>query len=337
MKNRAIGISLLAAVVSFGLVAPTYAGYIGDGSAANNGAGVYYNGELYVFWPLAKVKSYKIENCLCLNGDRYDGLPSPGGSSYAQVAPLVIENVLWLFHTGNDSCLYYKTYDDANKKWDSSWHPIPNVSTKNDYEIAPVYNPQTHRLAVYYFYSNYIWWVYSDDYGATWSAGQRVLGLELVISPPSAVFCPGARSDTLLAVSAIVNLVFPAPQTAVRILTLSNGSVTSYTDTAWHATGRPFLVDVNDDYYALTWKASDTGRPWLAKMAKATGVWQAGAEAIAHDTEYSPTAVVKYVLKEANGPWYGQLYLIWGDGAITRPVLGSWAVSLIESWPITGP
>jgi hypothetical protein len=333
MQTKALWTSLLAAAVTFSGVAPAPADLIF--TAANNAVGVYFKGQVYCFWPK---NDLSIHNEIYLNGSLYSGLPSPGGSSHAQIAPLVIENVLWVFHTGEDCNIYFKRYNESSKTWDSSWHQIPNVSTRNDYEIAPVYNPLTHRLVVYYFYSNYLYWVFSDNYGAAWSAGRRVGNLQFVSSAPSAVFCPGPHSDTLLALVGPNNLIPPDPiPVCVKLLTIENGAVTSDIGTSWRAAGRPFAVDVNTDSYAVLWRSQDTGSTWICKMDKATGVWQEPSVAISDSSTYSPTGVVKDVLKKANGPWYGEFYLMWGDGAITRPVVGSWAVDLYDSWPLAVP
>ena len=324
----AAGLGCLAAAAS------DYPIYGAGDYVENNGVGVYYDGALYIFDTESAqlVPSYDICCHLFLNGRYYSGLPSLNGSSYAQVAPLIIEGELWLFHTGENQCLYYKKTTNPTKGWESSWHELPISRTSNNLEIAPVYNPLTHRLAVYYFSNNYIWWVYSDNYGATWSVPRPVTSVELVSGAPSAVYCPQGSSDTLLAIRTYAST---NGANSVVVYNVSNGTALPGPTTfpGVIKDGRPFVTSLDESRYIVTWKSAADGSVWMSRMGTGTGVWQPALQVVGQEVTWSPTGAVGY--SSSGGLWYGDFYIIWSDKI--GPIRSSWTMRLLEYWTIPGP
>jgi hypothetical protein len=321
------------------------AGWLGGLVAAsaetveNNGVGVYYDGALYIFdtESAALVPSYDICCHLVLNGKVYSSLPSLDGSSRAQVAPLVIEDLLWLFHTGENGNLYYKKSSNPTRGWESSWHQIPYGSTSSSYEIAPVYNPLSHRLAVYYvqhidavYPDQIIVWVYSDDYGATWSLPQVVSSVALVSGAPSAAYCPQGSSDTLLAIRTQTST---NGANSVVVYNVSNGTALPGC-TTWSGvitSGRPFVMNLSGTTsYAVMWKSASNGHVWMSRTTSLG--WQAALDQ-GQSTTWAPTGIVDY--RCSAGRWYGDFYIIWGGK--TGLVKQGWTLTSNEYWTVPGP
>jgi len=327
---------------------PAGTSYYFDHMTHDNATAVYYLGHFWCFYSLHDAP-HRIRCSWFENGEFVDYfevgpapadvvwlvVQPPAGHTKAQLAPLVIENKLWLFSTGLDGSLFYTRYDGLGRGWESVWNQIPGVFTSGDYEIAPVYNPQTHRLSVYYWYNDSINWVYSDDYGTNWSAGQHVDGIRLVSGAPSALYTPfghwltpGGLADTLLVVH-----LGPLWGDVVGVFPIKNGKAMELTY-GWHITeGRPFLMDLNADYYALLWKSPYTGRPVICKMEKATARWQPSYEALAQETKWSPSGAVNYELRADGTGWDATFYLFWGHKGILST---KFAMTSMETWFIPG-
>ena len=78
---------------------------------------------------------------------------------------------------------------------------VEYITTKMDsYEVAPVYDPMNHRLYLYFSkdYKDYLYVVYSDDYGNTWHNPGKVISSPVVKSAPSAVLFHDASSSVAL-------------------------------------------------------------------------------------------------------------------------------------------
>jgi len=256
--------------------------------------------------------------------------PTPSGHSKAQLAPLVIENVLWLFHTALDGAICYERYDTTAQTWESrlkggSYHEIPGVSTSSDCAVAPVYNPLTHRLDVYFHYGGLLYWVRSDDYGTNWSSPHWVYYAGPISGAPSAVFTPeklwfGDRGfcDTCVAVRTRYT-----GGDYLSVLHIKDGYAMG--DLGGYGSvhlpeGRPFLTDLST--YALLWKSPDTGCPMISYMDKTTGRWGSPRQVNSRPTLWSPTAAVHYYTDPLD------FYYFWGYRNIVAEKW--WAMS--EYW-----
>jgi fibronectin type 3 domain-containing protein len=356
---RALGTGFCTVAVCLGCLAPAYGGisavtpsegtvaplasggypvgteYTFSAHTENNATAVNYHGTLWLFCSGA-LHPNSIECFHYVPGGTtkwvdYTWAPLPGGETFAQLAPLVEEplafgadEVLWLFHTGKDGQPYYKKYNATAFAWDSSWKHVSNVaSTENSYEVAPVYNPVTHRVAVYYNFDNYLWWVYSDDLGAHWAMPQPV-PVGAALGAPSAVYCPYTNSvtkqpfDTLLAVRAA------SPTNGALCVALYHiSSGYAEREFAWSiASGsRPFVMDLRTRYYAVLWKASDTGYSMINWMDKVTGRWLVPCVARDHDTIWSPSGAIDDI---------GTFWLFWGK---KDPVQKRWVMTSISREP----
>ena len=114
--------------------------------ANKNASGVYFNGDLWIFYP---DKNDDIQVTRYRDGS-FVSAPQCGGSTYAQVVPLVIDHELWAFCTGRDKGLCYKKFLTSSNQWQNghgSWNRIGNLTVADSgKEIAPAYNPLTKRI-----------------------------------------------------------------------------------------------------------------------------------------------------------------------------------------------
>jgi hypothetical protein len=272
--------------------------YIGEGYVVDNATAVCCGNHFWIFSPFQIYHDIQVEMDLPDTSQGFNWwplVPGPDGKTKTQLAPLAVDGVLWLFHTAMDGRLLYKRHYRA---WESDWHQITTASfkpsTPNTYEIAPVYNPVTHRLAVYYVNSENLSWVYSDDKGATWSAPQLVQGVVAAKGPPSAVYGPYTDPSTQQTYDTLVafRITSPTNTSCVGLYHAANGSATG--GCAWPMPngGRPFVMDLSPAYDAVLWKSPTNGYPLISRMDKATGQWQAPYEAVDHETSFSPTGAV---------------------------------------------
>ncbi len=292
----------------------------------NNASGVYFNGQLWIFFtrPMDTLAhQYNDIGVMCYtNGALVPAPDECGGDTFAQVVPLVIAHELWVFHTGQDGGLYYKRFQINSNAWETSWNRIGIVTTDNHLEIAPAYNPIQNRIEVYYWYDNTIYLTVSDDRGVHWSSGVRVSGLTPypVVSAPSAVFYQQTATNgvTLLAVGV------SAPDGEYPVVyRVQNGAAVNPHWFDPGLSGRPFLADLGEDYLAMTWIKASSTCPLMQKVNKNTGEWLTLDDPVlAKPTCWSPNLAVNYeqqtdttcTNKDRLGTlWDANLYLFWGN------------------------
>jgi hypothetical protein len=152
-----------------------------------------------------------------------------------------------------------------------------------------VYDPANHRLYLYYAkdHKDYLYVVYSDDYGNTWHNPGKVINSPIVTSAPSAVlYHDAANHMALLAVKdadkkiRVCRMYLNAVDSSEVLPTPASDTIRGY--------GRPFLTDVGNGKIALMYAAEHGDQtycsnwyiPHIAVMDKATGVWGTPYQAI---------------------------------------------------------
>ncbi len=204
-----------------GMVWPT--GY-GKFDSSDNARGIWYNGKLWVWsiwWTPDTYKQmtsdnmYRIQYRTFQNGQLSGASQLWGGETYAEPAPILVQypnggpQKMFVFITGKNGNIYFTRLNGT--VWeDGDWIKITDPATggvptskMNDWEVAPVYNPETHRLYVYYAkdYNDYLHYAYSDDFGTTWHTPGLAPNSPIIKAAPSAIFYKpaGGTTDVLLA------------------------------------------------------------------------------------------------------------------------------------------
>jgi len=265
--------------------APPYPSGYGNLEGHTNSSGIYYKGQFYVFstsvpcgffWCNASIQfqkftNHKLSGALSMTNGQTDTTPVP-----VVVKDAAGADMLWLFHTALDDRILYTVFNSTN--WDNQWHQVVG-KTNSNMEVAPVYNPVTHQVAVYHEYGSRVYWAYSNDHGASWSGNTEVSGIGAISDAPSAVYYQpsGGAYDTLLAVrdSSGNGKVFGVKNGAVVSTVLSFGSLA----------GRPYLMDDQgsdgSDYIYLIYASSEKVAPdnkeftpLTRRMAKNTAIWE---------------------------------------------------------------
>ncbi len=248
--------------------------FIGPESGCS-ATGIEYMGAFYVFYThphcVFCTDSHEVRvKQILYDGIGYEpslvsaGIPIPDGKTDASMAPIVIEGTMWVFLTGQDGRLHFWRYNDT---WsDSKWNHIGDVTTNSDWEIAPVYNPVTHRISVYYEHGDTLNRIFSDDGGFLWEEGGAVSGIGTISTAPSAVFyqslCNGQSYDTLVAVG--------DGDKEGHVYALNNGTVVGTPLSFGTLYGRAFLLDTgyfNDEIH-LFWRQADNSDVYWKRMAK---------------------------------------------------------------------
>ncbi|WFN34389.1 IPT/TIG domain-containing protein [Methanogenium sp. S4BF] len=310
----------------------------GQYESTDNARGVYYNDQLYIFslWysstQIFSDNFYRIEVRTFKDGVLSGASQLWDGTSYAEPAPLVVQypngpEKLFVFVTGRNGNLYF-TRLNGNVWEDGDWLKIQDTftgvtpTTKADgWEVAPVFNPITNRIYVYYAkdYKDYLYFVYSDNFGYDWHYGGKVYDSPVVTSSPGAVFYvpPDIPStDVLLAVqdtSQQIRLCHIAMGSVVNSEILDTGNVEDM--------GRPFLTDIGDGTIALVYGENhspnaaingDWYLPYIKKFNKTTGVWSDGYQLYALPD--LGTAQGTYTFQwQPNGAMYNDnFYLFYG-------------------------
>jgi hypothetical protein len=284
-----------------GMVWPT--GY-GKFDSSDNARGIWYNGKLWVWsiwWTPDTYKQmtsdnmYRIQYRTFQNGQLSGASQLWGGETYAEPAPILVQypnggpEKMFVFHTGKNGNIYFTRLNGTvweDGKWikivDPATGGIP--TTKMDgWEVAPAYNPETHRLYVYYAkdYNDYLHYAYSDDFGTTWHAPGLAPNSPIIKAAPSAIFYKPASgtTDVLLAMKDV--------NQKIRLCKFAGGTYVSSEVLATPTTdningyGRPFLTEVGNGKIALMYGAehgdqtycSDYFIPHIVVMDRATGQW----------------------------------------------------------------
>jgi hypothetical protein len=295
------------------------AGYdIGEKHA--NSSGIFYNGRFYVF------SLYQPRNIFETSHVLYQTLADGQFSAYTElpktihpdvaVAPVVFASRLWVFATAGDGSLHYISFDGTN--WDADWYKIPGVSTGHLKDIAPVFNPRTSRIEVYFENSGHIKWVYSDV-GSTlsWVERGQVSGMDPVETPPGAAFYDAGSTgySTLVAVG-------DSGSHQGIVYSIDDGTVQSKTTGFEQFFGRPALLDVGPDFLALAcYQDSGEGHdgnegmtaPLVSYYDKATRQWSAPEAPVYPDFSYwPPSLALNYERNTTTGGTDRVLYLFWG-------------------------
>lgn len=324
----------------------------------SNSSGVFFKGVFYVFstdppcafsWCNGPIRFRKFSN-----GVLSEPLAITKGETNVTPVPLVVGDKLWLFHTAADNRILYTVFDGIS--WDNQWHDVLEWKTaSNSIEIAAVYNPETHRVAIYNkSSSSQLWMAYSDNYGQSWT-GKMVTPATALTEAPSAVFYKGtlngAAYDTLVAVnSSGKQYVYALKDGAVV------GTAYSYT-TYTNAKGRPFLVDDQGSsyiYLIVYWNNSQPynvlkNQVYISKMHKDTNAWDTFYKKITlppgvkdgsigfyyFDQYWSPNGSINYEYNSTTHLYDRKLYVFYGWAfnsydfqTVTEPV---WTMSYVET------
>jgi hypothetical protein len=149
--------------------------------ADNTGSGIYYNTELWGFYP--HLADGQIIYRRSSNGkwgeEKFLG---DEHSKYA-VSPVIFKGYLYLFWVGTDAkgSLNYIIYT-GNDKWESKH----TFQAYPEGEVAPVYNPQLDRLEVYFRIGQNIVCRYTYD-GINWAGGKNIPNLYTDSAPSAEV------------------------------------------------------------------------------------------------------------------------------------------------------
>jgi hypothetical protein len=335
---------------------PNPAGF-GHLEGNSNSSGVFFKGNFYVFstdppcafsWCNGPIRFRKLTN-----GVLSAPLAITKGETNVTPVPLVVGDKLWLFHTAADNRILYTVFDGIS--WDNQWHNTGYKTASDVNEIAAVYNPESHRVAIYYRNgSNQLMMAYSDNDGQSWT-GKVVTPTTALTEAPSAAFYKGtlngAAYDTLVAVNA---------SGKQYVYALLNGAVvgtaysyTTYTD----AKGRPFLVDdLGSEYIYLIvyWNNSSPynvlkNQVYISKMSKSNNTWNTFYKKITlppgvkdgsigfyyFNPYWSPDGAINYELNSTTGLYdrklyvfYGWAFSSWDFQTVLEPV---WTGSYIET------
>ena len=234
----------------------------------------------------------------------------PGGVTYASVVPLVVGDKLFVFHTGQNAGIYFLSYDGAT--W-SGWQQIGDLATNKEWEVAPVYNPVTGKLSVYYENSGHLHWTTSSNLGVTWTAGVDVSpyiavnGAGLSALHYDGFSRDGRAYDTLVALRDGMGYG--------KVYAVQDGTVLETSlDMIGLQSGRPFLVDLDSQYLAVVYGTGDHV-PTIRLMNKATREWRLGTQLLPpmSDSHYSfgydPNLAIS-VVPDASGGTVANVF--WG-------------------------
>jgi len=300
-------------------------GFIGD-PARNNSSGITYNGKFYIFSVHIRCvfcnDSKRIQAFTYASGQLSAKLPIAEGITDAQIVPVVIEDKLWVFHTGIHGDLYFTRTNGTS--WESTWTKIPNVATNSNWEIAPVYNPVLKRIEVYHEYQSYLNWVYSYDYGQTWTSGGKVAGLTedayKMSGAPGALFFQGSNGVdyTVLAYKS-------AGSGGLTVYAIGSDGSRVKVDYPIGIDARPFLMDYDASYFLVIYSQSNS---WMIVQKFYKSNFQRTATAdIPLDTAWATCWCPNAALNRVDG----KFYLFWGYDE--RPGFGGYDPS--PTWIMT--
>jgi len=300
-----------------------------------NSSAAYYRGHLFFFSVGAgnlfndpPIQVQRFENGKFVADNSEPSMPS--GTTYVPVVPLVIEDKLWVFVTGGNGGIYYTRYSLTGGWEDRDWLRIPDDGTNHKWEIAPAYNPITGEIEVYHEFNGTLKCVVSEDFGSTWSESDKHWLAEIppISSAPSAVYYQ-KDSATILALAVGIdgagNVFFidDTPEIFDRHVVDS-------------VMGRPFLVNLDANEIALTWRHSpgdSYDMSYISKMDKATAIWGPTYQPIGNwTTNWSPNGFINYE-PTGTGGLDRFFYLLWGypDCTAGQSIAVTWVMNRLEN------
>jgi len=321
---------------------------IGGEPINTTSSGVYFKGKFYVFsvkWACGLIcgDARRIQMRTFTNGQLSAFMSIPKGETNAAVVPLVVKDTagvekLWVFHTGTGGQIWYNTYDGTSWGKSDGWFQIPGVATRSTWEVAPVYDPSSHRIAVYHEYQDYIHWVVSYDFGNSWFIWDtgKVVGFGTISTAPGATIYQDSTGfyRTFLAVGDSTPALNKAHQ----------GHVYGSYDGMGFApeldfgpvSGRPFLMDLSSESIALIYVKDDCtyantaqydGDPLIRKMNKATRQWGSPITplAVAYESWYPPNGAVNAL--------DGKFYLFWANYDVPSELRVWWMTAILNVLP----
>jgi hypothetical protein len=324
-----------------------------------NATGVFFNNEFWLFSAEKDLSDDTRNEILVWKYNYNDGTrssaKSPEGQTDAQLAPIVIDHELYLFHTGESGQLFWKKYtvvgtDETTGEpiygWQDDWQRIWNTGTEANKELAPVWNPIKNRIELFYYSGSSIYRVYSDDKGLTWSKTAQVAGLGTVSSAPSATFFRKTE-DTGVVLLAFAGHTTPDiydPDNIYTNVFAVQDGVKQGTQPLWwspYRSSQPFIGHLGEDYIGVVFENGPLDQIDVAKMDKKTEAWNYDplVPYLNQDVERSPSFAVNMEEHEDESAPLGVrydavAYLFWGDkrgligtGAYMSSVeiLGYWA------------
>jgi len=162
---------------------PVVGASYGGNPSSDSAAAVTYNNKLWIFWPDIEAADYKIRY------RRFDGenlgddheLENRTGSTeatQAQVTPIVVQNIMYIFYTGTNGSLYYVTYN-AGDTTDTAWthNRIPGAAMASTTgRFAAVWNFTRNCIEVYWTPNA------TDIYMKTFDVKTRVWGANRIVN-----------------------------------------------------------------------------------------------------------------------------------------------------------
>ncbi len=292
----------------------------GGGEARNNGSGVWFKGNFYVFYlndPFFDFQ-HAIVQCRIFKPATGSFEPCPGtlpvmGTDAIPVS-LVVGDELWLFHVTGSNTILFSRYNGSewlSIPWEGTVSKTPKIlwytTDSQKFHPAVVYNPATGRVTMYHTYGTYIVWSFTDD-GETWHHGGAVTPQPYSAGGLSAVYHEGVINgqpyDTLLLFHDNVGQKF--------VFYIKDGVRVGY----WMTTeGQSHtLVDLDDDpsgEIAMIFYRHEVGglKAVYVRKLERTGAWQ--TPELAYHLPLLPIEVGWYVFDDID--FTGAISL-WPDG-----------------------
>ena len=292
------------------------------GEEEQDGAtGIYYNGRLYVF----SIHPYDCYGCeYDLNyvirlrtfdpntGEFSDYYKIPRAESYVTASPVVIDDRLWVFYTSQnnaigqtDGKIYYTIYTPG--EW-TDWKEVPGAVLSENAMVSPVYDERYHRLSLYYPKDG-VTWMYTDDFGTSWSNPQQVGGR--LTGFHQAIYWPSATTTALAA-------------TSEGVIALKDGEYRGNIMTDDLSPYRPYLVDMGWGLAMLYGKSTDWDTyPMIRTFDYSMWSWSEPKSALEvpdlspiyghYEFDQAPRGAI-HILKNASGEYERRMYLFYNTG-----------------------
>jgi hypothetical protein len=293
-----------------------------------NANGVYYKSEFYVFsnnYNPGYGDNWRIEaRTFDPATEKFTSISLPKGETEVPVQPLVVGDTLWVFHTGhrwadNICCeeVWYTTYTyDASTgtgTWDpAGWHDVPDVGIYEKNTVAPVYDPESGRISVYYNHDGYLRWFYTDDLGKSWSDDALVGGgVPLLHHSVDAIYWPSSTTTALVASTG-------------QVVAVDNGEYRGYIGDLTDDYRSPSLVDLGGEtalIYQYYGEGADYNTPRMTKLDYEAWSWVGSTELVSPtDTgtfgtdrswTFGPIGAINWV-PNSSGGYDRHLYIFYG-------------------------